>query len=71
MEEPQEVDKKRVRTSRGQYHEHNKYNMTRYENSLEKEEGFDGDKAKMLCIKEALVGSGHINIEIKNDMTKK
>jgi hypothetical protein len=29
--------------------------MTMYDNSLEEEESLDGDKAKMLCIEEALV----------------
>ena len=45
--------------------------MTRYNNCLEEEEGMGGDKAKMLCIGEALVDLEHVDIEIRNHMTKK
>ena len=45
--------------------------MTRYNNCLEEEEGMGDDKAKMLCIGEALVDLEHVDMEIKNHMTKK
>ena len=71
MGEPQEVDKKQVRTPRGLFHKHNKYNMSRYNNCLEEEEGMEDGKAKMLFIGEALVDLEHVDIEIRNHMTKK
>ena len=42
-----------------------------YENNLVEEESLDGDKARMLCIEEALVDLEHVNMEIENHMTKK